>query len=124
MECFSGSPFCSQPPPDLLVEAMAARGKDPAFAVDYNYVYYWAQYTVLRDHPELLGLPRGGSDYQEQAHSMTMNETAAKRNIVTRLEALVDSKKGEAKATTATTTRAVNQDLAYETKSKRQKPTH
>jgi hypothetical protein len=108
--------------PDLVVDFMQDRARDPDFGVDSDYTEWWARYTVVRDHKELFRPFRDETEHQKGLHSFPQYELAAKRDIVLQLESVLSSKRGPAKDTTALTIKIMRADIEYQTKDKKQTP--
>jgi hypothetical protein len=98
--------------PDLVVAALESRAQIPGFRVDYDFAYWWAQYLVARDHPEVLHLFADESQHQSQIHSFLVQQVEAEKDIATRLESFLESKHGVAREVTTITIKSLKDDVA------------
>jgi len=108
--------------PDVVVASMKARAEDPGFGVDYDYLDWWATYTVLRDHTELFRPFSDEAEHQKRIHSFLLCKIAEEKDIVLRLESMLATKKGVAKDVTALAIETAKGFIAYQTQGKNQTP--
>jgi hypothetical protein len=122
---FGGGYVSSQPlldsttRPDVLVAFLEQRAENPDFGVDYDYVEWWAKYIVLRDHPEMFRPLYDEAARYESSRPYLSYNTAAKQEIVTRLESILGIKTPSAKALAALTIKDVKADITYLSKKAR-----
>jgi hypothetical protein len=98
--------------PDLVVAALESRAQDPNFRVDYDFAYWWAQFLVLRDHPEIIRPLANEAEQQTRIRPFLVNEAVAKKEIAARLETFLAAKQGIAREVTAITIKALKSDVA------------
>jgi hypothetical protein len=92
---------------DLVVSAMRGQAKQPDFGVDYDYVQWWAEYVVQRDHPELFRPVANQTERDAALGTYQTYNSEAQREIVTTLDHLLSSKTPEAAQVTRVTIRLV-----------------
>jgi len=106
---FGGGDYFDQPVlesttrADLVVGAMRKLAERPGFFVDYDYVQWWAEYVVQRDHPELFRPVASQAEREAALRSYQTHNDEAQRELATTLEDLLSSKTPEAAEITRVT---------------------
>lgn len=98
--------------PDLIVSAMESRADDPSFGVDLAFSYYWTEYTIRRDHPDLFRLSSDEIDPGKKRQAFQLSWTASQKYEIQFLERALKSKKGEARSTTTSTIGHLKEEIA------------
>jgi hypothetical protein len=88
---------------DLFVGAMKERAGRPDFGVDYDYVQWWAEFLVQRDHPELFRAVANQAEREKALGTYEAYNDQARRELVTNLKALLPGKTPEAAQITGLT---------------------
>jgi hypothetical protein len=92
---------------DLVVSAMSDRAKRPDFGVDYDFVQWWAEYVVQRDHPELFRPVANQAEREAALRTYQTYDDEAQREIATTLDHLLSSKTPAAAQVTRATIRLI-----------------
>jgi len=87
----------------FLEATMRERAEDPEFGVDYDYVDWWIRFLVQRDHPEVFRPALDELERQKRPRDYSVYYGKAELELLSILESLVQSKKGEGQKVTAST---------------------
>ena len=90
-----------------LEVTMRERAEDPEFGVDYDYVDWWIRFLVQRDHPEVFRPAFDELERQKRARDYSVYYGKAELELLSILESLVQSKKGEGQKVTASTIKVI-----------------
>lgn len=98
--------------PDLFLEALDKRAREPNFGIDYDYAYWWQRLMLQSEHPEFLRPFLEAKEREDETRRYFAYYREAEEKILERLKELVDTKTGKAKEITALTikTQKANRD--------------
>jgi hypothetical protein len=88
---------------EFLEAAIKERAEKPEFGVDYDYVEWWIRCLVQREHPEVFRPVVSEVERQNRTKDYSVCYDKAELELLSILESLVLSKKGEGQKITAST---------------------